>query len=157
MCPAGAVWAPQAREDFAVPHDKRKTAARTLAAKTGLPYTAAWRAAADAHHFEAALPDTLLPRADVADRVTAEGRVDRLPLGLTWGEASLAVIAARLAEFLTEVMDAPDDQAARAILADRREEMDALVRYAGLDDFDQGALNRALHALPLDAAPGVRP
>ncbi|MEV2275687.1 ISKra4 family transposase [Nocardiopsis sp. NPDC049922] len=60
------------------------------------------------------------------------------------------VIAARLAEFLTEVMDAPDDQAARALLADRREEMDTLVRYAGLDDFDRGALNRALAALQRD-------
>lgn len=67
------------------------------------------------------------------------------------------VIASRLAEFLTDVIDALDDQAARALLADRREEMEALVRYTDLDDFDRGALNHALHVLPLDTAPGARP
>jgi hypothetical protein len=80
-----------------VPHDKLKDAARALAAREGLSYVdarrrLARRAVIDHHfqqHIEVDAHTTLLRVTDVADRVAAEGRADRLLLGLTWGEGSL--------------------------------------------------------------------
>ncbi|NYJ32833.1 hypothetical protein [Nocardiopsis aegyptia] len=77
-----------------MPHDKLKDAARALAAREGLSYVDARRrlAVIDHHfqqHIEVDAHTTLLRVSDVADRVAAEGRLNRLLLGLTWGEGSL--------------------------------------------------------------------
>ncbi|WP_152521187.1 hypothetical protein [Nocardiopsis ganjiahuensis] len=80
-----------------MPHDKLKDAARALAAREGLSYVDARRRLARrsviGHHFQAHIDvdayDALLRVTDVADRVAAEGCVNRLLLGLTWGEGSL--------------------------------------------------------------------
>ncbi|MGW7613498.1 plasmid pRiA4b ORF-3 family protein [Streptomyces sp. NPDC054766] len=66
------------------------------------------------------------------------------------------VIAARMAEVLAEILDAPDDHAQRELLADHRDEMAALLRYARLDGFGKAALNRHLRDLPLGRE-GTRP
>ncbi|MEU2869756.1 hypothetical protein ABZ769_11175 [Streptomyces olivoreticuli] len=67
-----------------------------------------------------------------------------------------AVVAARMAEVLSEILDAPDGPAQREILADHHEEMTALLHYAGLDALDRAALNRRLHDLSLGSE-GARP
>lgn len=99
------LWRAQARDGVGapgrvgniVPHDKLKDAARALAATEGLSYVdARWRLARRAvidHHFQSRIDvdahHSLLCVSDVADRVVAEGRVDRLLLGLTWAERSV--------------------------------------------------------------------
>lgn len=61
-----------------MPRDKRKSAARALADETGLPYTAARRAAIGNHRQEhEELPGALLPVADAAAGATGGERQDR--------------------------------------------------------------------------------
>ncbi len=57
------------------------------------------------------------------------------------------LIAARMAEVLTDVLEAHDDRVRAEHLRDHREEMTTLVELSRLDDFDRAALNHALHAL----------
>ena len=73
-----------------------------------------------------------------------EGPEDFLALRQRWPPV---IVAARMAEILTSILDAGDDQLRSELLADHRGEMAALLELASLDDFDQPALNHALHAL----------
>lgn len=57
---------------------------------------------------------------------------------------TLPAVTARLAELLAPVMEAPGDAIVGDLIAEHRQEMAALARWARIDDFDRAALNRVL-------------
>jgi hypothetical protein len=57
------------------------------------------------------------------------------------------LIAVRMAEIISDLMDADGDAAANEVIGERRDEMARLLALARLDKLDRAALNSALHAL----------
>ena len=58
-----------------------------------------------------------------------------------------ALIAIRMAEIISDMMDAADDALASEVIGERRDELGRLLDLARLDKLDRAALNGALHAL----------
>ena len=60
-----------------------------------------------------------------------------------------ALIAVRMAEIISDLMDADGDATANEVIGERRDEMARLLALARLDKLDRAALNSALHALDI--------
>jgi hypothetical protein len=58
-----------------------------------------------------------------------------------------ALIAIRMAEIISDLMDADGDAPASEVIGERRDELARLLDLARLDKLDRAALNSALHAL----------
>jgi hypothetical protein len=65
----------------------------------------------------------------------------------------LVLVAARMAEILTPLLDSDGDQPIGTYLAGHREELTGLLALARLDEFDKSAINARLHALGRNRLP----
>lgn len=108
-------------------------------------FTAGWRLDIRVEHIGPCRPSRRFPAciggARTAPPEECHGVHDYLALRARWA------VAARIAEILQPVLDADGDAVLAEVLGESREEMTALARLAGLDDFDRRAVDAALHTL----------
>jgi hypothetical protein len=134
-------------------HDARRVRLSRFGLRPGERFTyeydfiAGWRLDIRVEQIGPHRPGQRYPACTAGARAAPPGSCrsvyDYLALRRRWPRWAVAI---RMAEILGPVIDADGDTVLAEVLGEYREEMTALVRLAGLDDFDRRAVNTALHA-----------